>query len=138
MTYAVEQIFNPLSAIPTKSSKMVGVLKQFAKFTYKHMTWHPFLVKLNAIVGIFSSNYDIFQRSFYFFIVFYLLFGCPTVNVGHYQGRGLTNPMLITAFRQFDLRVNGEPRNEVRSLSPAEQVVVFESETFRFNRNALK
>ena len=44
--------------------------------------------------------------------------------------------MLITAFVNFSLESHQEPRNEVGSLSPAEDLVEFEPGTFRFAENA--
>ena len=72
--------------------------------------------------------------------LFYLLFGCPMVNLGNYWGNSLTNPMLITAFLQFDVRITGSliryvPR--VRSLSPAKHLASFELDSLRFKCNAL-
>ena len=50
----------------------------------------------------------------------------------HSQGDSLTNPMFITAFELCWPEGDHEHRNEVGSLSPAEHLVGFELETFRF------
>ena len=63
---------------------------------------------------------------------YYLLFGCPTANLGHYRGDSFTHPTLITPFVKFLPEGHREPRGEVGSLSPAEHLVGFEPDTFQF------
>ena len=41
------------------------------------------------------------------------------LTLGHSRGNSLTNPMLITAFVQFQLEGHPEPRGEVESLRSA-------------------
>ena len=56
----------------------------------------------------------------------------PRPTLGHSQRGRLTNPMLITAFVHIRPKGYREPRNEVGSLSPTEQLAGFERGTFRF------
>ena len=69
----------------------------------------------------------------YFFFFFNCYLAAPQPTLGHSRGDSLTNPILITAFF-VHIRPKGhrEPRNEVRSLSPAKRLVGFELGTFRF------
>ena len=65
------------------------------------------------------------------------LFSCclaaPRPTLGYYRGGSLTHPMLIICvFLHIRPEDHREPRNEVEFLSPAERLVGFESETFRF------
>ena len=53
------------------------------------------------------------------------------LTLGHSQGESLTNPILITAFVQFQSEGQRKACNEVASLSPAECLVGFESGTLR-------
>ena len=49
-------------------------------------------------------------------LLFYLLFGCPTINLGNYRGDGYTHPMLfITLLSIFGPTVTG---SLIKMLSP--------------------
>ena len=57
-------------------------------------------------------------------------FSVPRPPLVHY--RGLTHPILITAFLHIQPEGHREPRNEVGSLSPVKLLLGFEPGTFRF------
>ena len=69
-----------------------------------------------------------------FFSVWYLALPWPILS--HSWGYSLCHPIII-AFASFRLKGHRKSRNEFGSLSPAERVVGFEPDTFRFNINAL-
>ena len=61
---------------------------------------------------------------------FYL--AAPRPTLGHYWGDSLIHLMLITTFLQFWPEGLRDLRNEVGSVSPADYLVRFEPENFRF------
>lgn len=82
----------------------------------------PYKPQNNNIVKIISPSFH--------FLLFYLLFGCPTASCGPLS-RGLTNLTLIHCC--LFKRVTGN----LGSLSPAKQLVGFKSGTFPFVQNTL-
>ena len=56
----------------------------------------------------------------------------PRPTLGHYRGGSLNHPTLIICVLHIRPEDHWEPLNKVRSLSPAERLVVFEPGTFRF------
>ena len=57
-------------------------------------------------------------------------FSVPRLPLVHY--RGLTHPILITAFLHIQPEGHREPRDEVGSLRPVKLLLGFEPGTFRF------
>ena len=85
-----------------------------------------FLAALLQIFRVlpFTIDFNVF--------LFLTVFNCPRPTFGHYQGSSLTLPMLIIAFLHIWPECHLEPRSEVASRSPTEQLVGFERGTFRF------
>ena len=97
------------------------------KLIFSALAYH----KKQLLSMYFQSGGDPFS----IFLNCYLASPWPTL--GHYRGGSLTGPMLITCVIHIRPEGHREPRNEIRSLSPAKCLVEFEPGTFRFGSQCL-
>ena len=67
-----------------------------------------------------GNRWDVKVKDF-----FNCYFAAPRSPLGHSQGDSLTNPMIITAFAQFQPEGHWEPCNVVGSLSPTKHLMGF-------------
>ena len=79
-----------------------------------------------------DSKWNLYLYDYYLFFFFNCYLAAPRPTLGHYRGGSLTHPILITSVLNIRPEVHRELLSGVGSLSPAERLVGFEPETFRF------
>ena len=93
------------------------------------------ILSLTKILIVFCQQRIVIYQLAIFFIEY---LASPRSTLSYYWWDSFIYPMLNTAFFDFWPEDHQQPRNKVESLSPAENLLGFESGTFRSNRNALQ